>query len=193
MPFRFAKENADNPNRVRNRIQQLVATNALPSLKGVAFETSALNHPHTVYGLHAGSFINGKSLADSAHHNGQRYIVHSAGQPYLAAEIQKHTSAPGGHIVHLNIGQFVAGTSHALKQLAQLPPVKFGSFEARLLRSFHLYFVGIWLKSDTGEHDDLIYPLPGGAPAPFQAGQLYSLSDFRNNINILVQKRRTAP
>jgi len=193
MPFRFTKEHPEGPSLVRSRIAQLPTANIQPSLKGVTFETQTLNPPHAVCALKHKDLISGKSLADSVHHNGHRYIVHSTGKPFMAAEIQKHTSVPGGYIVHLNIGQFIGGTAHALKHLEILPQVKFGSFEARLLRSFHLYFVAIWLKSDTGEHDDLIYPLPGGAPAPFIAEQLYTLHDFRSNIHSLIQQRQIAP
>jgi len=192
MPLQFVKEYPNGPALVRDRIQKLPFISKHPKVLATSFDIERLGKPHAVYDLRPEDLASGKLLADSVHPRGQRYLVHSEGEPAASAEVI-WIRGKTAQYVHINIGRFVGATGHALRYLEAHEQVKFGSFEARLLRCRPLYLMAIWLKSDTGEQNDLIYPLNGGAPAPFLPEQLYPVADFQGNIQIIVQTRQPAP
>lgn len=189
MPLRFTKTKYSNClDLVHHRVQRLAATNRHPEVAGRLFETQHLDPPHGVYGLNVEDIASGKSLAKSVCCYGYRFLVKSAGEAYLSAEVHPHRQ--GYHNIMLNVGPFVGATAHALRHLESHSKVKFATYEARLLRGyFRAYFLAIWLKSNI-ESEDMIYPLPNGAPYPFQAEQLYSLAEFRENLQVLLRERR---
>lgn len=187
MAMRFVTEHPGGSALVREHFRKLPTVSKHPRMQALAFDTQLLGPPHSVYDLHTHELAAGKPLMGCLHTRGHRYLVYASSGPVAAAEVIWHMHGPEGHRIFVNIGPFVSATAQALQYLESHDRIRCGSFEARLMRCWSLHFMAIWLKSDI-EGDDLFYPLPRGAPPPFQPEQLYPLADFEGNMQLVMQR-----
>jgi hypothetical protein len=130
----------------------------------------SLAQPHQIFSLGLTDLVSGRGL-EAAKPTGWRHLVQS-GENALASAETALTPAGSDHVFSaFNSGRLVASTVEAIRTAQQLPRVKQGSFELRLLRVPGLYFTAVWLR-DTQGTDDLLIPLepsPGvatGKPVP---------------------------
>jgi hypothetical protein len=103
------------------------------------------------------------------------YPIESAGKPVMGVEVGKST-ANGDFVV--TIGG-MTGIAAALDQLATNDQVNAGSYEARILSVPNANAEVIWLKSDTGADNDLVY-IPGTKADP--DGTLYTAADYLKTL-----------
>ncbi len=186
MPIHFAVEPINGSALVHKGLGR-VATRTNPlSARGVDLTTLQLSPPHAVYDLRADLVAAGGGL-ESANATGFRYLVQAGGGNVAAGEVLADASGAATLLANINYGPFVEATAQGLTEVAKLPAVSAGSFEARLLRFSAIALVALWLKSDSGG-GDIVYPL---APAPptLEAGTPYTPGDFIQAILPLAKMR----
>jgi hypothetical protein len=105
-----------------------------------------------------------------------RYLVEDDGAAVASAEVGVDEKGNVRGFDHVNEGPFVAATAAAQKAAAELPQVRDGRMEARILRIPALYVMALWLKDLDGDAD-LIVPM---APSPpyLEANRPYTERDF---------------
>ncbi|ADV82557.1 hypothetical protein [Terriglobus saanensis] len=187
MAIRFATEPQNGSETVRAGLDRLaVRENKPPALRALNFSALTVTPPHAIYDLHADEIAKGGGL-ETAHATGFRYYVAATGASVAAAEVHTDASGKASLLANLNYGPFVEATSKGFTQVATLPSVSKGSYEARALRFSAIGLMAIWLKSDPGG-TDIIYPL---APAPpmLEANRSYTAEEFLTAIRPLAQKR----
>jgi hypothetical protein len=122
----------------------------------LTFET-----PVPVYVLTVGDLTAGRGLA-GARPVAWRYAVRDRGKVIATAEAA--TNDDGTHrFSHVNEGPFVASAVAALAAAGNLPEVRGGLFERRLLEVPALHSVSLWLHDPGTDGNDVVVPL---APAP---------------------------
>lgn len=159
MPIHFAVEPINGSALVHKGLGR-VATRTNPlSARGVDLTTLQLSPPHAVYDLRADLVAAGGGL-ESANATGFRYLVQAGGGNVAAGEVLADASGAATLLANINYGPFVEATAQGLTEVAKLPAVSAGSFEARLLRFSAIALVALWLKSDSGGGISSIHWLP---------------------------------
>jgi hypothetical protein len=153
-------------------LNEVVAAGARrrPGVAAALSENSdiSLAGPHRVFAVPRDALIRGDLLA-AATPVAWRYLIVNQDSAVASAELIER---PSGELVfsELNHGAFAQGTADVLNAAEQLDEVRERDFELRLLRIPSVYFVALWLRSDSA---DLILPL-APAPAGLEAGRRYT-------------------
>lgn len=132
--------------------------------------------PHDVYTLGLDALAAGKGL-EAAEPVGRRVLIMRADQPVATAELD---DPEGGGGLSATEGPFTEATATAIAQVEDLPAVAAGDYELRMLRLPALYFIGLWLKDESGT-DDLIVPLDP-APAGIEPGRPYAEDELLGEL-----------
>jgi hypothetical protein len=186
MPLHFAAEPANGSSLVHKGLSKVATRTSPLTARGVDLTSPQLSPPHAVFDLRADVVARGGGL-ESATATGFRYLVQAGGANIAAGEVLTDSNGVASLLANINYGPFVEATAQALTEVAKLPAVGAGSFEARLLRFSAIALMALWLKSDSGD-GDFVYPL---APAPpsLEAGGPYTAGEFIQIIRPLAQAR----
>jgi hypothetical protein len=142
-------------------------------------ETLDVAAPHDVYTLSLDALGSGRGL-EAAEPVGRRVLIMHAAAPVATAELERD----GG--MSATEGPFTEATAHAISRVEAWPAVVEGDYELRVLRLPALYFMGLWLKDESGD-DDLVVPLDP-APAGIEAGRGY---DEKELLGALRERARS--
>lgn len=166
---------AEAPGRSRTR-----------ALRDIGPRGRRLASPHKVHNLRLTDLEKG-GLGD-APMTAWRYLVEDDGTAVASAEVGVDAKGAVVGFDHLNEGPFVQATAAAQKAAAELPQVRDGRMEARILRIPALYVMALWLKDLDGD-SDVIVPM---APAPpyLEADRPYTERDFMKALAGPAKERR---
>jgi hypothetical protein len=171
----LAVHRAEAPGRSRAR-----------ALRDIGPRGRRLASPHKVHNLRLSDLEKG-GLRD-APMTAWRYLVEDDGTAVASAEVGVDANGAVRGFDHLNEGPFVQATAAAQKAAAELPQVRDGRMEARILRIPALYVMALWLKDLDGD-SDVIVPM---APAPpyLEADRPYTERDFMKALAGPAKERR---
>lgn len=189
MPIQTAEPPTDINEAARNTLGQQAEqrTFRLPALASAAPETLDLATPHPVYNLGLDDLAQRRGLG-AAQQTGWRFLVTADTAIVATAEVAAGTASHAGQFSHFNSGPFVPATTETQARAEQLPEVKAGTYELRLLRVPALYVMALWLKDLRG-HDDLLLPM-APAPAPLEATHTYTAEEFTELLAVPAQQRQ---
>lgn len=155
-------------------------------LRDIGPKGRRLASPHKVHNLRLTDLEKG-GLRD-APMTAWRYLVEDDGTAVASAEVGVDANGAVRGFDHLNEGPFVQATAAAQRAAAELPQVRDGRMEARILRIPALYVMALWLKDLDGD-SDVIVPM---APAPpyLEADRPYTERDFMKALAGPAKERR---
>jgi hypothetical protein len=187
MPLRIETPTPTVTNVIASTLQRVAQQGQFrtPALVLAAHQDLSLAAPHRIYNLELNDLAQARGLR-AAKLTGWRYIIQEGERAIASAEASVKRTGASPQFAQINEGPYVAATEAAIVAAEALPQVQQGLYELRLLRIPALYVMALWLKDDK-KKADLIIPLDP-APAPLQAGQIYSPQDF---LALLVEPARS--
>jgi hypothetical protein len=186
MSLHFDTGPQDGIEMVRSGLRRLADRKSPLNLGRAGFDALAIASRHPVYDLRADEIAHGGGL-ETAHPTGLRYLITNAGAAVAAAEVYTDATGKASLLANLNYGPFVGASAQAFADLANLPAVRSGEYEVRLLRFSAIFVVAVWLKAAAGTAD-IIYPL-APAPSALRVGTPYTTEGFLAAIRPLAQQR----
>lgn len=190
MSLHFDTRSQDGIEMVRSGLRRLANRKSPLNLGQAGFAALTITSRHPVYDLRTDEIAHGGGL-ETAHATGLRYLITSAGTAVAAAEVHTDATGRASLLANLNYGPFVGASAQAFADLANLPMVRAGEYEARLLRCAAIFVVAVWLKAAAGAAD-IIYPL-APAPSVLRVGTPYTTEAFLAAIRPLAQQRAGKP
>ena len=162
---------ADITGAAASSLRSLASAVGSALVGDVPVEELELVAPHRVYTLPF-SAIRGEGLA-AATFAAWRFLIVAGDRVLGSAEVP----ADGG-AANVNTGPFARATAEAIDRIEELPEVRAGAPELRILKISALYLVAVWLVGDP----QLVIPL---APAPrfVTAGQAYTEAAFLDALS----------
>lgn len=190
MSLHFDTRSQDGIEMVRAGLQRLANRKSPLNLGPASLAALTVTSRHPVYDLRTDEIAHGGGL-ETAHATGIRYLITHAGTAVAAAEVHTDATGKASLLANLNYGPFVGASAQAFADLAHLPSVRAGEYEARLLRFSAVFVVAVWLKAAAG-NEDIIYPL-APAPSVLQVGMPYTAEAFLAAIRPLARQRAGRP
>lgn len=189
MPLKVVKPSAAVTDVIREHLGQISSVGRFRTqrLSAAAPASLSLAAPHPVYNLGL-SDVKGRNALGKAKLTGWRYLVMEDGDAIAAAEAVQPSARAKPLFSHTNEGPFVDSTAKAIEAAEQLPEIKKGQYELRVLRVPALYLVALWLRSGAKSRGDIFIPLDP-APPGIKGGEQLSADDFNAALLSLKAER----
>jgi hypothetical protein len=188
MPIRLAKEPPGTFQAAAKALtrERRDPTDGVRSMAGGSLPLeSAAAHP--VFDLDLLDVAKGAGL-DAARPSAWRFLALEGGQPVAAAEVPSTAAGGGAPRAQVNTGTLVAGTFAAIRKAEDLPEVRQGSYELRVLRIPALYVLAVWLKNDDAAGEDILFPV-SPAPAGIHADRAYPPGELLDELRQPARER----
>jgi hypothetical protein len=170
MPINAIAPPVDAADLVARYVRSLAlarGTHFMDNAQPGELEQVELVAPHRVYSLSFDSIYD-RQLSRAAF-VGWRFLILTGERVIASAEVLNG----GEPSVAVNTGESASATANAIDRLENLPEVRGGDFELRLLRINALYLAAIWLAGD----QQIVIPLDP-APRFIYAGKQYTERTF---------------